>query len=300
MLRLRELAPLVEQISIDEAFLDISDIGKSPESVARRLQARIRDELGLPSSIGIASNKLVAKIATEVGKKASLGSDPPCGLTIVPAGEEAGFLAPLPIEMLWGVGPKTASKLNELGMKTIGDIANWPESILVQLFGENGHELARHARGQDDRMIVTEHEAKSMSQETTFMRDVRDDKALEKTLRDLAAEVGRNLRRSNLAGATVRLKIRWPDFATLTRQTTLPQRTDQDVEINKAARDLLRGVRRPGQAVRLIGVGVSNLGAPIRQLALWDTEIDKSRQLGEAIDKLRGKYGDKVIQRGVN
>jgi DNA polymerase-4 len=299
MLRLRELAPLVEQISIDEAFLDISGIGPSPERVARALQARIRDELGLPSSIGIASNKLVAKIATEVGKKAARGSGPPCGLTIVPAGEEAGFLAPLPIEMLWGVGPKTASKMNGLGIKTVGDIANWPEGALVQRFGENGRDLARHARGQDDRMIVTEHEAKSVSQETTFMRDVRDDKALEKTLRELSADIGRNLRRSNLAGATVRLKIRWPDFATLTRQTTLPQRTDQDDAINKAVRDLMRVVRRPGQAVRLIGVGVSNLGAPIRQLELWDAEPNKSRHLGDAIDELRDKYGDQVIQRGV-
>lgn len=298
MARVRELGTPVEQISIDEAFVDLTDMIESPQTVARRLQSRIRDELGLPCSIGIASNKLVAKIATEVGKKAARGSGPPRGLTIVPVGEEAGFLAPLPIEMLWGVGPKTASRLNELGMRTIGDVASWPEGILVDRFGENGRDLARHARGEDDRMVVTEHEAKSMSQETTFVRDVRDDRALERTLRDLSAEVGRNLRRSNLAGATVRLKIRWPDFSTLTRQTTLPQRTDQDDEINLKARELLRGVRRPGQAVRLIGVGVTGLGPPIRQLEMWDAETDKSRRLGQAIDELRDKYGEEVIQRG--
>jgi DNA polymerase-4 len=298
MARIHELSPSVEQISIDEAFVDISGLTEPPEYIARRLQAKIRDELGLPCSIGIASNKLVAKIATEVGKKAAKGSGPPCGLTIVPAGEEAGFLAPLPIEMLWGVGPKTAAKLAGRGIHTIGDLARWPESNLIHSFGENGRDLARRARGEDERMIVTEHEAKSMSQETTFVRDVRDDTVLRKTLRELAEEVARNLHRSGLAGATIKLKIRWPDFTTLTRQATLPHRTDEGHEIYKQALELLDSVRRPGQSVRLIGVGVSSLGSPIRQLALWDTQSEKSRRLRDAIEALRDKYGDEVIQHG--
>jgi DNA polymerase IV len=298
MARLNKLTALVEQISIDEAFLDISDINEAPGRLARGLQAGVRDELNLPCSIGIATNKLVAKIATEVGKKGAKSGSPPFALTIVPAGEEAAFLTPLPAEMLWGVGPKTSARLNELGIHTIGDIAKWPEGEMIRLFGENGRELSRHAKGIDDRPIVTERETKSISQEETFARDVRDDKSLEKTLREQAAEVARQLRKNDLAGTTIKLKIRWPDFTTLTRQMTLPQPTDQREEISKIALDLMRAVRKSGQAVRLIGVGMSGLGPPIRQLSLWDTESEKSRRLQEAVDTLKEKYGDKVIHRG--
>lgn len=299
MARLHNLTGLVEQISIDEAFLDISDLrDKNPERIARGLQAGIRDELHLPSSIGIASNKLVAKMATEVGKKAAKGNGPPFGLTIVPAGEEAAFLAPLPADMLWGIGPKTSARLIELGIHTIGDIAHWPESELIRLFGENGRDLARHAKGQDERPIVTERETKSVSQETTFMRDVRDDAVLQKTLREQAAQVSAQLRKEHLAGMTIKLKIRWPDFTTLTKQITLSQPTDQEKEIAEITINLMGAVRRSGQAVRLIGVGVSGLGPPIRQLGLWDTESEKSRRLQDAVDILREKYGDRVIHRG--
>lgn len=298
MARLRDLVPLVEQISIDEAFLDITDITETAEHLARRIQAGIRDDLGLPCSIGVASNKLVAKIATEVGKKASKGNGPPFAITIVPAGEEAEFLAPLPIDMLWGVGPKTSAKLTELSIHTIGDIAKWPENEMVQMFGENGRDLARHARGQDDRQIVTEHETKSISQETTFSRDVRDDKILEKTLREHSEQVGQRLRESNLAGTTIKLKIRWPDFTTLTRQTTLEHATDQAEEINKTALRLMRSVRKPDQAVRLLGVGVSGLGPPVRQLTFWDAGTEKARKLQEVLDELQAKYGKGVINRG--
>ncbi len=298
MERLGQLTPLMEQISIDEAFLDISDLRDPPERLARDLQAGIRDTLGLPSSIGIASNKLVAKIATEVGKKAARGGAPPFALTIVPAGEEAAFLAPLPADMLSGVGPKTVARLAELGIHTIGDIARWPEADLAARFGENGRDLARHARGLDDRPVVTEHETKSISQETTFARDVRDDKLLERTLRELSAQVGKQLRQSDLAGKTVKLKLRWPDFTTLTRQTTLKQATDQDEEIASTAAALLKSVRRSGQAVRLIGVGVSGLGPPLRQLSLWDDGGEKSRKLQDAVDALQEKYGADVIRKG--
>ena len=298
MSRLRAITPTMEQISIDEAFLDISVSAESPESLARRLQNQIRDDLKLPSSIGIASNKMVAKIATEVGKKAARAGGPPFGLTIVPAGEEAAFLAPLPADMLWGVGPKTAARLTELGIHTVGDIARWPESELARLFGENGRELWQHAHGIDSRPIVTEHETKSISQETTFTRDVRDDSALEKTLRELAAEVARHLHEEDLAGATVKLKIRWPDFATLTRQVTLPQRTDQAEEIGSVAIGLMKNVRRSGQAVRLIGVGVSGLGQPVKQLSLWEVPSEKAQRLQAAIDELKSRYGDKVIGHG--
>jgi DNA polymerase-4 len=305
MQRLRDITSLVEQISIDEAFLDISDIRDEPERLARRLQARIHDELRLPCSIGIASNKLVAKIATEVGKalalkkiKAEGEAKPPNAVTVVPSGGEAAFLNPLPADMLWGVGPKTSTRLTELGIHTIGDITKWPENELIRLFGENGRDLARHAKGIDNRPIETERETKSISQEITFSRDVRDDKVLEKTLREQSAEVARQLRKNELAGSTIKLKIRWPDFTTLTRQTTFNHRTDQEEEIAKAALDLLKSVRKPNQAVRLIGVGVSGLGQPIRQLGLWDMDHEKSRKLQEAVDALNEKYGRDVIHKG--
>ena len=298
MEKLRNLTPLVEQISIDEAFLDISELPDPPERVARDLQAAIRDDLDLPSSIGIARNKLVAKIATEVGKKAGRGDGPPFGLTVVPLGSEAAFLAPLPAEMLWGVGPKTASRLAELGIHTIGDIARWPEPDFVRRFGENGRELARHARGQDDRGIVTERETKSISQETTFTRDVRDDRSLERTLREMSAEVARTLRRSELAGKTIKLKLRWPDFTTITRQLTLSQPSADSGEIEAAAIKLLKAARKSGQAVRLIGVGVSGLDTPARQLSLWEAGSEKSRHLQDVVDSLQEKYGRNVIQKG--
>ncbi|MBK9923784.1 MAG: DNA polymerase IV [Anaerolineales bacterium] len=296
---------LVEQISIDEAFLDISDIQDDPERVARGLQARIRSELHLPSSIGIASNKLVAKIATEVGKAAALQRikaqglvEPPNAVTVVPYGEEAAFMSPLPADMLWGVGPKTFQRLNDLGIHTIGDIAKWPESELARLFGENGRDLSRHAKGIDNRTIVTEHETKSISQEVTFSVDVRDDKILQKTIREQSASVASQLRKQELAGSTIKLKLRWPDFTTITRQTTLGHRTDQEDEITKAALELMNSVRKPNQAVRLIGVGVSGLGQPVRQLGLWDIGGERSRKLQDVLDELQEKYGKDVIKRG--
>ena len=303
MERLRDLTPLVEQISIDEAFLDISDVPEAPDVTAHKLQSRINDNLQLPCSIGIASNKMVSKIATEVGKSVALReikekgeAKPPNALTMVPVGEEAAFLAPLPADMLWGVGPKTSARLTELGIYTIGDLAKWPENELIRMFGENGRDLAQHSKGIDDRPIVTEHETKSISQEITYSRDVRDDAVLQKTLHEMSIEVGKQLRRNNLAGKTIKLKLRWPDFTTLTRQTTLINPTDQDNEIERVALELLKAVRKPFQAVRLLGVGVTGLGQPIRQLGLWDTDTEKERNLQDAVDQLREKYGDNIIR----
>ena len=299
MEKLRDLTPLVEQISIDEAFLDISDIQLPAARIALDLQSAIRTELNLPSSVGIASNKLVAKIATEVGKKSSKKkNEPPFGFTIVPAGDEAKFLAPLPADMLWGVGPKTNARLAELGIHTIGDIAHWPEKELVSLFGENGRDLWKHANGIDNRPVVTEYETKSVSQETTFNVDVKEQKTLEKTLREQSRDVARQLRKNDLAGKTVKIKIRWPDFTTLTRQTTLPTSTDNEDEIYRAAVKLMNTVRKPNQAVRLLGVGVSGIGAPVRQLSLWDAGSEKSRKLQEVVDELQAKYGKGVIRKG--
>lgn len=297
MARLAQFTPLLEQISIDEAFLDLSDLPDPPEHLARQLQAAVH-AIGLPCSLGAAGNKLVAKIATEVGKHAARGPNPPNAITVVPAGQEAEFLRPLPADMLWGVGPKTAARLAELGIHTIGQIADREEGELMRLFGEHGRELSRRARGLDDRPVVTAHEVKSISQETTFARDVSDDRALERTLRELSGQVGRRLRAEGLAGTTVRIKLRWPDFTTLTRQVRLSAPVDQDDQIVEAARALLRKARTPGRAVRLLGVGVSGLGPPVRQLSLWDQDGEKARRLQSALDELRERFGDSIIKKG--
>lgn len=293
---LHRLTPLVEQISIDEAFLDVSDHTEDAATLAAQLQQRILRELALPASLGVATNKLVAKIANNVGKAAARGDAPPQALQVVPPGEEAAFLAPLPADALWGVGPKTAERLAALGIHTIGDIARWPERDLVRRFGKHGEELARHARGFDERPIVTEHERKSVSQETTFVRDVTDAALLRATLREQAEEIAATLLRQQLMATTVKIKIRWADFTTLTRQSTLAQPTDDATTIHATAGALLARVWE-GQPVRLIGAGVSGL-SEARQLSLWDAPDERSERLYDAVRELRKRYGEAAIRRG--
>ena len=296
--RLAGITPLVEQISIDEAFMDISDMPQEGAAVAHQLQSEIRSGLGLPCSLGVATNKLVAKIATDVGKAANRSETPPNAITVVPPGTEADFLAPLPVDRLWGVGPVTAARLEELGVKTIGDLARYPDVDLRTLFGKNGVELSQHARGIDDRPVVTSHEIKSISQETTFSRDVHSEEILLRTLTGLSESVARRLRQDRLAGSTVKIKVRWHDFTTLTRQVTLAQPTDQDSQIFGAATQLFSKVWEKGRPVRLLGVGVSGLCRASRQLSLWDQESDREHRLHAAIDAIHDKFGGNVLQRG--
>ena len=313
MERIRRLTPLVEQVSIDEAFMDATGLPPDGLQVARTLQANIREELKLPSSLGVATNKLVAKIATDVGKasaRMNSSTQEPAGIdsqslasypnaiTMVPCGQEADFLAPLPVEMLWGVGPKTAARLSDLGVTTIGDLAQYPVSELKRVFGKIGIELSSHARGLDDSPIITQSETKSISQETTFARDIRSEQALHQTLLELSTRVGRRLRQAGLQGTTVKIKLRWPDFTTLTRQVTLAQPTDQESQIFTASLQLFSQVWVPGKAVRLLGVGVSGLGPIIRQLSLWDETYEREHRLNAAIDSLWEKFGPGIIQRG--
>ena len=273
--RLRQVTPLVEQISIDEAFLDVSDLPDEPDLIARQLQERIRAELELPCSLGIAANKLVAKIATDVGKVANRGSGPPNALTRVQAGHEAEFLAELPTIALWGIGPKTAARMAELGINTIGQLAGWSEGDLVRLFGKHGHDLYSHARGIDDRPVETSHEIKSISRETTYARDVSDPAVLDNTLRELVESVGNQLRKEGFSGTTIKLKLRWPDFTTLTRQVTLPAPTNQDEIIYQAARKLFTDTWQSPRKARLIGVGISGFEQSLRQLSLWEDKDER-------------------------
>jgi DNA polymerase-4 len=286
---LRSSAPIFEQLSIDEAFLDVSDDPRPGAQAASILQMQIRERFGLPTSWGVASNKLVAKIATEIGK--------PEGLIAVPPGKEAEFLAPLPVEMLWGVGPKTRSRLVAQGIRTIGELARFPEDRLIAIFGEHGSDLATKARGYDERPVAEDREPRSMSSEVTFERDVADQKELYRTLMRLSEGVGRRLRKAKLAGRTVKIKLRWPDFTTLTRQVKLSQPTDQDGEIFQTALRLFERVWRKGRAVRLLGVGVADLGRPLRQLTLFDRTWEQDASLLNAIDEIRTRYGKDALRR---
>lgn len=290
--------PLVEQISIDEAFLDVSDLPQSGLEIGRELQARINRELNLPCSLGIASNKLVAKMATNAAKAGHHQPTPPNAILVVPAGEEAQFLAGLPVRELWGVGPRTAERMAQMGIRTLGQLAAVPQKTLESRFGRMGAELALHARGVDERPVVVEHDVKSISQEVTFERDLSDGEALRQTLYALAEQVGYRLRRKELCAETVRIKLRWSDFSTLTRQVTLEQPADQDGVIYQAALELFERVWQTGKPVRLLGVGVSSLCGRAYQLSLWETPSDKERRLLGAVDQLRERYGRKVVQRG--
>ena len=289
---------LVEQVSIDEAFLDVSDLPESGLVIAARLQTLVDRELGLPCSFGVATSKLVAKIANNIGKAEHRGSGPPRAIKVVPPGEEAAFLAPLPAQELWGIGPKTAARLEVLGIKTIGAIAAQNEAWLAAHFGEFGHHLHRHARGQDERPVVTFHDTKSISNEVTFSKDIQDESELRECLRGLAEKVGGRLRKAGFCASTVKIKLRWPDFSTHTRQVTLNDPFDQDSVIFEAALGLFRSLWQPGRAVRLLGVGVSGLQGEVYQPSLWETASDRERRLLAALDALRERFGRDVIQRG--
>ncbi len=300
--RLNQITPLIEQISIDEAFLDVTPL--DGESLAKRLQTMINEELHLPCSFGVASNKLVAKIANNVGKSRKGKDAPPNAIQVVPPGEEAAFLAPLPINELWGVGPKTAERLRSLGIKTIGDLADWRETDLVLMFGKHGADLGCEARGIDDRPVESERDTKSISREVTFTRDITDLDSLRRTIRQLSEGVGWRVRKEKLRGTTVKVKIRWADFTTLSRQQTLPQATDDDDEIEKLAQSLFRAAWTPGQAVRLIGVGVSGFDDADQQLSLWQdetaelTDKENKKRLQTTLDDLRDRFGEDIIKRG--
>jgi DNA polymerase IV len=295
---LGEHTGLLEQISIDEAFLDLSDLPQPALELARTLQAQINTRLRLPCSLGVARSKLVAKIATDTGKARHKLPSPPNTILVVPPGEEAAFLAPLPASALWGVGPKTAARLAELDILSIGDLAKANEAQLARLFGITGPELIQRARGIDERPVQVEHAAKSISAELTFERDTADGQRLRDTLRAQSEEVARHLREAGLCAATVRIKIRWPDFSTHTRQQPLAQPSDQDQQIYAAALELFGGIWTAGKAVRLLGLGASGLSPAVHQLSLWDTADQKERRLLEALDTLRTRYGDKAVQAG--
>jgi DNA polymerase-4 len=294
---LSEYSPLVEPLSLDEAFLDVTGCQvrwNSPEELAHQLQKRLEVELGLSASVGLAANKLVAKIAS--------GLEKPRGFVVVPHGKEAEFLAPLPVGKLWGVGEVTARSLHEMGVFTIGQLAQLPAARLEARFGRRGRDLYRQARGIDDRPVVVEREEKSLSRETTFAEDIGDRQVLRKKLLSLSEDVARRLRKRGLQGRTVKLKLRYADFTTLTRQVTMEVPTDLGrVVFDQAARLLDKAWDRR-RKVRLIGVGVSKFEQPEeRQLSLFEEpgegKVEKLRRLSQTVDRIREKYGPGAIRR---
>ena len=247
---LRTYSPLVEQVSIDEAYIEIE-----PETdaahIAREIQARIKSEIGLDCTVAVASNKLVSKIACNAVK--------PRGFVVVKEGEEAKFLAPLPIDKLPGAGKVTRGKLLRWNVKTIGDLTRVPVEELRQEFGKWGIYLHDGALGRDDSPIVTEWKSKSISQENTFERDTRDGTYLEKEIERMSEGVARDLVKSEYVARTVMLKLRYGDFTTMTRQITFGAPTNDAKQIRECALTLLRKHWDKRRAVRLVGVGAHNL-----------------------------------------
>jgi len=264
MALVHKAAPLVEQTSVDEAYLDLTSVVGAWEEAgehARALQARVKDQVGLSASLGAAQNKLVAKVASDRHK--------PGGLTIVRPGEEAAFLAPLPVRVLWGIGPVTAQRLAAMGVTTVGVLASVPEAELRARFGKHGAAMGRHALGIDSRPLVTERETKSVSQERTFVRDLARLNALKHHLWRLSQGVAHRLHRAELAAGTIGIKMRYADFCTVTRQMSLMEPTDDEEQIYRAAVVLLERAWQAGRPVRLLGVVASQLGPPTGQLCFW-------------------------------
>jgi DNA polymerase IV len=301
MAYLRSISSLMEQISVDEAFLDVSSAEEEADDIGRKVQSHIQTALRLPCSLGLATNKLVAKIANDFGKGANQTGDYPNAFTLVPPGEEASFLSPLPVRMLWGVGPKSADRLAMMGVRTIGDLARMPGEELVRHFGKVGWELERRSKGIDNRSIVTTSQPRSISQERTFSRDINDEDLLRKQLKKLSFGVARQLRKKGYFASTVKLKLRWSDFSTISRQLTLHQITQDEEEIAAAAKELFTKAWIPHRnTVRLLGVGVSGLQHQVHQLSLWDNGVIKEQRLIEALHTLEERFGDDVVTRGWN
>ena len=289
---LRRFTPLVQPISIDEAFLDVTGsraLFGDGETIARTIRQTVHDEVGLTVSVGVAATKLVAKIGSDLRK--------PDGLVVVPPGDEAAFLAPLPISRLWGVGEKTAAVLREFGVQTIGDLAALPPDALERRFGKHGAALVERAHGVDADPVATGDPAKSIGHEHTFGHDTADREVIERTLLGMADGVAWRLRAAGLKAATITLKLRDSSFTTITRQTTLDVPGDLTEPIYDAALVLLRRELR-GQRIRLVGVTASNF-RDREQLALFGAAEDPKRhQAAEAMDSIRRRYGERAVTRG--
>ena len=263
----REFTETIEPLSLDEAYLDITGAvdeseGRWPLGVALDLKRRVTEQTGLTVSVGVSVSKSVSKIASDLDK--------PDGLVVVPPGDQAGFLAPLPVGKLWGIGPKTAERLKSEGVDTIGALADQAPEWFERVFGQRAESVRLRAIGQDDEPVHTERITKSVSSETTFPDDIGDQDELRRVLEELAGGVAGSLERKGLQGKTVTVKMRLADFTTFTRQSTLSGPSNEPEPIRDLAWRLLSAELTTGRTFRLLGVGVSNFAEPdeIRQLPL--------------------------------
>jgi DNA polymerase-4 len=288
------VTPLVEPLALDEAFLDVGGAGMllgAPVEIGVRIRERIRDELRLPASVGVAPNKYLAKLCSTKAK--------PDGLLHLRAGEVRAFLDPLPVRDLWGVGESTAARLERFGLRTVADIVAVETPTLARIVGSaTAEHLAQIARGKDRRPVVPHEAAKGMSAEETFDRDVDDIAVLRRELLRLSETVARRLRRGGVAGRTVTLKLRYATFQTVTRSRTLHVPTDHATELHREVTALLDALRLERVRVRLVGVGVSNLvpAGAARQLRLLAD--DRWSELERAADRARNRFGDAAVTRG--
>lgn len=287
-------SPVIEPIALDEAYLDCTGqeaLMGPPAGVAARLRDEVKSRTGLDLSIGVASCKLVAKVASELRK--------PRGLVVVRPGDEAAFLAPLPLAKLPGCGPASVARLERLGARTIGDVAALPDPLLGEIFGQYGRALGAHARGIDPSPVMPPGDPKSISREVTFDRDQVNLTKVRETALGLLQDVGQSLRTHGLSARTVVLKIRYQPFDTQSRQSTLELPTDRDDELAHAFRELFETQVDRARPIRLIGAGVSNLEPRATQLNLLEDRSARRVRLDGQLDELRERYGDHVIARGM-
>lgn len=291
---LADFSPYLEPAGLDEAYLDITGLETiygPPLYLGSRLKERIKTELGLITSIGIASCKVVAKIASDLSK--------PNGLLLVAHGEERSFLAPLPIGKLPGVGKKTGQVLKEMGVNTIGELAALPLERVKSSLGTVGIVIHRYANGIDDRKVEPPGIAKSISRETTFAEDTLGQRFLVASLSRLCEWVGAELRQEGRLARCITLKLRYADFQTVTRSRTLKEASDADQTIFAIGLQLLeKALAQRRQLVRLLGIEVSNLVGEGRQLNMFDPSAERLERLNRAIDNIRRKYGFGSIQTG--
>ncbi len=288
--------PLVEPLSLDEAFLDVTAsealFGPSLE-IGLKIKRRIREELHLIASVGVAPSKFLAKVASDLKK--------PDGFVVVAEDQVQAFLDPLPVGRIWGVGKVTGKTFERLAIRTIGDLRQIPLATLTEWFGASGDHYWRLSHGIDERKVVPDREAKSISHETTFARDIADKEILRACLVELVEQVARRLRRYELKGRTVDLKVRFADFKTITRSVTLPVATNITKELLEAGLELLTNrLPRTHLPIRLLGFGVNNLGeCGLSQGELFGQEHrERHQELDKAVDQITEKFGKLSIRRG--